>query len=118
MGKRFAVIVVAAFLGFGVGKLTSPSLEPISITTQYMQGEKKETKHYVAMIDKATKDHLIDDGKAASCTCEHPKNGDNKPCEHEELWCNEEAVLECNNRFKEYVCRSRLAAPTVNRVRR
>lgn len=117
MGKRFAVILVAAFLGFGVGKLTSPSFDPVSITTQSLEGEKKVTKHYVAMIDQATNDHLIDDGKAAPCICEHPISRDNKPCEHEELWCNKEAVQECNNRFKEYVCRSRLTAPTVNRVR-
>ena len=109
MRRTVLVAILAGVLGFGVGKMTSPSLDDVVVESWPVQTQTENTKTYKALLDSETYTKLIEDGKASPCFCTHRVTGDEKQCEHEEFSCNDTAVEQCMQRFEGYVCRPGLA---------
>lgn len=115
MKEFIAAVIVAGLLGFGLGKITSESTEPVSVTSFTSQAD-GQAKTYSSVLDKVTYEQLIEDGKASPCSCSKVPTGENLRCEHEEFYCDENAAEECEKRHKGYECKAAMA-PIVSRRR-
>lgn len=116
MRRTVLVAILAGVLGFGVGKMTSPSLDDVVVESWPVHTQTENTKIYKALLDSETYSKLNEDGKAAPCFCTHRVTGDEKMCEHEEFSCNETAAEECERRLKDFDCQV-LGSPVLRKTR-
>lgn len=108
MNKSMLVVVVMVF-GISIGIFDSDDSPD-----HYYDDEPVKTLIDNPQIHDSDKDWKdLPDSKGTPCNCTHDETKESLSCEHEKLWCDDDAADFCENQigFSDYTCQ-RVSPPT------
>ncbi|UTW44713.1 hypothetical protein KFE80_09940 [bacterium SCSIO 12696] len=108
MKKFIYGLVLGVALGVGGANL-SDDKKDIAIEPARIEIVEKSPS-YRASLGSKTLESMLEDGKAAPCFCQHEVPELDRWCEHENLYCDEDAAELCQQRYTEHICRPGIPA--------
>lgn len=109
MKKFIHGVALGIAIGAGAMWAGSSSNEQVDIyTIPVVHAEQRSP--IVTSIGASGFENLMEQGKAAPCHCVHTRTGLSEWCEHENLYCDEDAAAKCQDRHKNYRCESGITA--------